>query len=291
MISRTFQHLPGIGQRTERNLWNDGIIAWSGIRDRCPSRFSRNAFLAAIDRSEEALASRDIAYFGRSFPAREAWRIYYENSTRASFIDIETTGSARGVDSITCIAVATNDRLQMFVKGRNLADFPDAIGNTPMIVTFNGTSFDLPFLKDTFGPHLFARHAHFDVCHALRRIGFSGGLKKIEVDAAIPRAPMLDGIDGMAAVWLWQRHLAGDSRAVAALERYCSEDVLGLPALAAIAANGLLQQTPFHDEIKPLPVPRRIEAGMPCAPEILEEFRHLKYRTGADDTFSQFESL
>jgi uncharacterized protein YprB with RNaseH-like and TPR domain len=138
-------------------------------------------------------------------------------------------------------------------------------------VTFNGSAFDLPFLRDAFGPEPFERAAHFDVCVALRRLGCRGGLKRLESELGVPRDEGLIGVDGRLAVDFWHRHRMGDARAMPTLERYCAEDVLGLPALAAIAANGLLATTPFAASLPALAVPRRIESALPFSRDLVSE--------------------
>lgn len=231
-----------------------------------------DAFNAAIDDSERAYAAGDIAYFGRVIPSRESWRVYHEYHEYAGYLDIETTGEERDSNSITCIALATKrDGVKTFVKGRNLADFEGALRDVPLLVTFNGAAFDLLFLAKTFGSELIESRAHFDTCTALRRLGHGGGLKKIEKDLGVPRERGLDGLNGASAIWLWYLHEIGDPRALPTLERYCSEDVLGLPALAAMACNELVKDTPFAKCVEPLFVPRRVESYLPYSRELVLE--------------------
>lgn len=271
MLRQSFQHLPGIRHRTERNLWNCGFRDWGALANYHPTRVTKVQFDAAVDASERAFESRDIVYFGRTMPPREAWRVYREYYEFAGFVDIETTGASRGADSITCIALATRRGVRTFVKNRNLEEFADALRDIPLIVTFNGASFDLPFLASAFGGELITNRAHFDICPALRRAGHGGGLKKIEKSLGVPRDEGLDGLTGAAAVWLWSLYQMGDPRALPTLERYCSEDVLGLPALAAMACNELIKETPFVNDLEPLPVPRRIESYLPFSRDLVAE--------------------
>lgn len=271
MIRHTFQHLPGIRERSERRLWEQGIVQWSQARGCRASRADGREFDAALETSEEAWSRRDAAWFGRLLPAREGWRLYRDFGEHAAYLDIETTGSSRGLDAITCIAVAARRGVRTFVRDRNLEEFPEAIRDASLLVTFNGSSFDLPFLRAAFGDLPFETLAHFDVCVALRRLGHRGGLKRIEKELDLPRDEGLDGVDGSLAVALWARHRAGDARALPTLERYCAEDVLGLPALAAKAANAHLERTPFSRILAPLPVPGRIESYLPFSRGLVAE--------------------
>lgn len=271
MLQHSFQHLPGIRHRTEQNLWNNGYKYWKSLRGYHPPRTTQIQFDKAIDASERAFERGDICYFGGVMPPREMWRVYHEYHESAGYLDIETTGATRDADSITCIALATRRGVRTFVKDRNLEEFADAIRDIPLLVTFNGASFDLHFLAAAFGEELIRSRAHFDICPALRRLGHGGGLKKIEKLLDVPRDEGLDGLTGAAAVWLWSMYQMGDARALPTLERYCSEDVLGLPALAAMACNELLKTTPFADSVAPLPVPRRTECYLPYSRELIRE--------------------
>lgn len=271
MLARSFLHLPGIGERTERKLWERGVASWAELRRQPAGRVPAWALEAALDETERAWSARDAGWFGAALPQRQAWRVYREFRDDAAYVDIETTGSSRGSDSVTCIAVADRRGVRTFVRGRNLEAFPTDIRDYAMVVTFNGAAFDLPFLRDAFPGLTFERQAHFDLCPALRKLGHRGGLKRIEKELGVPRDEGLDGVDGWIAVDLWARHLGGDPRALPTLERYCAEDVLGLPALAALAANSSLGATPFAAELEPLPVPRRIEAYLPFSRAIVAD--------------------
>lgn len=273
MIQRSFLHFPGIGDRTERRLWERGVTSWDALRAAPPARATTWALDAAIDASERAWSERDVAWFGRAFPPREAWRVYHQFAEEAAYLDIETTGSSRSANNVTCVALADRRGVRMFVRDRNLDRLPDALAEHRMLVTFNGAAFDLPFLCDAFPGLSFERHAHFDLCPALRKLGHRGGLKAIEKTLGVPRDEGLDGVDGWIAVALWRRHVQGDPRALATLERYCAEDVLGLPALAAMAVNARLAQTPFGDDLPALPVPRRIESYMPFSRDVVAELK------------------
>jgi len=278
VLVHTFQHLPGIRDRLERKLWARGFVTWHDLAEFTPSRADVREFRKMLDASDVAMEKGDAAFFGRRLPSREAWRVYREFSRHAVFVDIETTGSSRSSDAVTCIAVADHRGVRTFVRDRNLAEFPEAIRDASMIVTFNGAAFDLPFLATAFPAVRFEEYAHFDVCVGLRRLRVRGGLKRIEQDLGLPRDEGLAGVDGWLAVDLWHRHRGGDPRALPTLERYCAEDVLGLPALAAITANRMLELTPFSSTLEPLPVPKRIESFRPYSRELVREIVDLRSR-------------
>jgi hypothetical protein len=63
------------------------------------------------------------------------------------------------------------------------------------------------------------------------RLGYRGGLKKIERGCGIAREKDIAGIDGLEAVRLWQEHLAGSGSALDRLVRYNSADIVNLKPL------------------------------------------------------------
>jgi uncharacterized protein YprB with RNaseH-like and TPR domain len=65
----------------------------------------------------------------------------------------------------------------------------------------------------------------------MARLGFKGGLKKIEPRFGIHRPEEVDGMDGYMAVLLWQRYQRGDKGALDLLLSYNREDVVNLEVL------------------------------------------------------------
>lgn len=276
MLRHTFQHLPGIRERGERRLWLAGALRWADLTEFLPSRTDPGRFRTALAESEAAWTRGDAAWFGKRLPSRESWRIHRDYHEDAGYLDIETTGPSQSADSTTCVAVAYRGAVRTFVKGRDLDELPHFLHRCKLLVTFNGQTFDLPFLRREFGEEAFEGLAHFDVCIALRRLGRRGGLKRLERELGVPRDGAFDGIDGSHAVDLWARHLTGDRRALSTLERYCAEDVLGLPALAHLASNALLAETPFAECLTPLKVPARIPCDLPYSSDLAEELREAR---------------
>jgi uncharacterized protein YprB with RNaseH-like and TPR domain len=125
------------------------------------------------------------------------------------------------------------------VKGENLEEFPQFIAQFPVIVTFFGKGFDIPFLSHEFKmkfPQL-----HLDVCFLLRKLGIRGGLKKIEHHFGLSRGE-LEGVDGYIGVLLWMNYLqTHDPGYLETLIAYNVEDVLNLEFLLYQAINGLLK--------------------------------------------------
>lgn len=76
----------------------------------------------------------------------------------------------------------------------------------PQIVTFNGKTFDEPWIIKRFGVHHHSNH--IDLMHVARKHGLTGGLKDLGKACGFPRPPELDKVDGDIAIKLWKRFRA-----------------------------------------------------------------------------------
>jgi uncharacterized protein YprB with RNaseH-like and TPR domain len=243
MLTRTFVHLPGIGYTTEARWWREGIADWSAFLAHVerPEAARLASHAPRIDESRERLAAGDHRYFAETLARRDHWRAVPEFAGRVAFLDIETTGGTEGED-ITVIGLADGQTMRAFVKGRDLEEFPGALAPYGMLVTFFGTGFDVPMLKRRF-PKLPFDQLHVDLCHALKRLGYRGGLKKVEEELGLVRAPETRGLSGWDAVRLWREHRFGSREALDLLLAYNREDVLNLRELLAIAYSRLREST------------------------------------------------
>jgi uncharacterized protein YprB with RNaseH-like and TPR domain len=239
MLHHTFIHADGVGPTTERKLWRSGVHTWDVFMDLCRKdkiplpRLRRLAPL--IQDSQLALGRQDVKFFSRRLPSAEQWRVYRDFASKAAFVDIETTGLSADYDEITVIGLYHGEEFSAFVRGRNLDDFPGVAARYPLLVSFNGATFDLPFLRRKFPG--FEPDAHLDLRHPLRRLGYTGGLKQIEARVGIKRPAHLREVDGFEAVRLWHDYRRGNRKALDRLIEYCREDVLNLKPLAARVAD------------------------------------------------------
>ena len=112
-----------------------------------------------------------------------------------------------------------------------------------MIVTYNGKSFDLPFIESYFGISL--GQAHIDLRYILASLGFSGGLKGCEKQLLIDRGNLED-VDGYFAVMLWYDYKQNkNQKALETLLAYNIQDTVNLETLMVHAHNMKLKGTPF----------------------------------------------
>lgn len=246
MLDQTFIHIPGIGRRTERVLWQAGVESW----DDFANFFTRPTAIAAglrrrletyIPQSVDAVRRRDAGFFSRLSRLGEAWRLFPEFADQCVFLDIETTGLSPVFDTVTMVGLYDGHRYEAFIDGQNLQDLPAHLKKYSVVVTFNGSGFDLRFLKLAF-ENLELPPIHIDLRWVTRRLGYRGGLKSIEKEFGVCRDKSVEDLDGHDATVLWSRHLRGDRQALRQLIAYNSEDVVHLKAIMEIAYDRLAKQ-------------------------------------------------
>jgi uncharacterized protein len=241
MLDRTFMHAQGVGAATERRLWAQGADSWSTfLAD--PARFrmpkSRMALMMeTVGRSPGALARGDFLFFAERLKQREHWRALHAFPGRVAYLDIETCGGT-DFDCVTVIGVSDGKKMQHFIRGENLLDFPDAVEDAAVLVTYFGNGFDLPVLRNAF-PRARLNQLHIDLCPTLRRLGLTGGLKLVERDVGILRSLETRGLGGWDAGPLWRQWYWGSREALDLLLAYNRDDVVNLVPLARLAYDEL----------------------------------------------------
>jgi uncharacterized protein YprB with RNaseH-like and TPR domain len=152
-----------------------------------------------------------------------------------AYLDIETTGLAPPYAEITVIGVylveGDNDRfVQLVGKDCSVVNLLSALEGVETIYTYNGSRFDLPFIRDYMGVNLIDMFSHHDLMYDCWQCNLYGGFKKVEMQLGINRESK--GMDGYDAVLLWQRYLRyNDKKALKKLLHYNKEDVVNLKTL------------------------------------------------------------
>jgi uncharacterized protein len=247
MLRRTFLHLSGVGPVTEAELWRAGVRDWVDLLERREELGLRSSTFARLESelrsSERALAERDAPWFGHRLPEREHWRLYPEFADRTAFLDIETTGLSPYEGIVTVVAVHGGGSTRSFVMGEDLEELPAYLGRFPILVTFNGSRFDVPFLQVSF-PDILVPPVHIDLRFLLYRIGLAGGLKRIEEVLGLGDRTGVEGVHGLDAVRLWQEYRRGSRPALDRLVKYNRADTVNLEPLLAYAVRELEGRLP-----------------------------------------------
>ena len=151
-----------------------------------------------------------------------------------AYLDIETTGLSSLGDDITVVGIylvnGADSRLVQLVGNEVTVDnLLEALEGVDTIYTYNGSRFDLPFIRASLGLDLTDSYYHHDLMYDCWRNNLYGGFKSVERQLSIHR--QLQGIGGLEAIWLWWKYQNGDRKALATLLKYNEEDVVNLKAL------------------------------------------------------------
>ena len=241
LITNTYQHISGIGPKKEALLWEEGLTDWQSalknINYYAMPNSIREALKDELPKSIYNLNSKNYDYFLKKFPNQILYRLYPMFMDKTVFLDIETTGMKPAKSYVTVIGCYDGKDMQVFVHGKNERDFLDYIKNYSIVVTFNGSCFDIPFLERYFNTKI--KCAQIDLRFVLKDLGYTGGLKKIEKDVGIDRGDDMLGVNGYTAVLLlWNYYLdTKDETAIDSLIHYNLLDTIDLEYLLCLAYN------------------------------------------------------
>lgn len=273
MLHHTFVHLPGVGIKTERTLWQKGVRSWDIFVDeygKSASPFGPKRYEALsehIGLCRERLEAHDSDFFAATMPPRLLWRLFSDFRAFAAYVDIETTGLGGPGDHITTAAIYDGSKVFHYIYGQNLDCLARDLMKYKLLVTYNGACFDLPFIRNYFGVTL--GQAHIDLRYLLAGLGYRGGLKGCEKSLGLDRGE-LDGVDGYFAVLLWNEYRAkGCEKALETLLAYNMADAVNLENLMVQAFNMEVENTPFSD--RRLPIPRSPSVDFQPDPTLIAE--------------------
>lgn len=235
LLRRSFLHLPRISAAKEARLWAQGISDWTELIRHTSVQLDlynrgTSALQSAVEASEEAFAKRDIEFFMRRLPKREYYRIAASFPECCAFLDIETTGLSSYYDQVTLVGWSLGSTYTVLIDPSQIAQLQHELHEHPIVVTFNGSLFDLPFLTKHFRAD-WSRLCHVDLRYLAKRVGLTGGQKKIEQEIGLTRDGTLGAISGAEAVSLWFDYKEGDLNALRDLVRYNHADIEGMKFL------------------------------------------------------------
>ncbi len=159
----------------------------------------------------------------------------YSRMKRRAYIDIETTGLSRYYADLTVVGIGLEkgrrvEVIQLIQGGLSEGRLLTALDGVDELYSYNGSRFDLPFIRAKLGLDLRKFFKHTDLMYDCWRSNLKGGLKAVERQLCINRR--LKDVDGYVAVQLWYEYVDNHSRkALGTLLDYNREDVVNLRVL------------------------------------------------------------
>lgn len=253
MIKKSFIFLEGIRERTEQKLWSQGINNWNDFiksNDIKGVGSKRRIFYdQKIRAASEALRNEQSSFFTGM---KDSWRLYDYFKDKVVFLDIEISNR---YGDITIMGLFDGIDTKVMVKGINLDKelLKKELSNYKLIISFNGSSFDLPKI-DKYFDDIIPEVPHIDLRHVCAKVGLTGGLKEIEKELGLDRPHIIDTMYGGDPTLLWKRWLAtGDCDYINLLVRYNEEDIINLKPIAEHAIKKLWKKIRYQQNESPQP--------------------------------------
>ena len=270
MLENCFLHLPSIGLKSEKKLWQSGIKTLDDFIRNPPIFIQPQNRKKIIDYINKDLKIDEPHHYYDNLPSSEQWRIFKRFQKETAYIDIETTGLDVFRSKITTIVLYDGKNIKHYVNGKNLDEFKKDLFDYKIIVTYNGKTFDVPVIENFFKIKL--NHCHLDLRYILKSIGYSGGLKSCENQLGIHRQDGLGDINGSGAVQIWQYYRRQkNEKALETLLAYNAEDVLNLEYLMVLAYNEKIKSLPI--ELENLGIPPKKKNPFQIDPAIVKKFQ------------------
>jgi len=250
VIQNSFIFLERVKRGIEENLWKQGIDSWDSFLNskkiKGLSLTRKIYYNRKILEARKQLYNFNSTYFKNILPQSEYYRLYDFFKEDAVFLDIETTGLDSNNNDITVIGLFDGINTKTMIKGINL-DYKvlkEEFKKYKLIVTFNGSSFDIPFINKIY-PNLLPNIPNFDVKSITGRLNLKGGLKEIEKKLGIKRNKIIEKFYGGDALKLWKMYRAtGDEYYLKLLVEYNEEDIINLKTIAEYCVEKLKKQFP-----------------------------------------------
>ncbi len=249
MIKSTFLFLPKIKQGKEISLWKQGIKDWDDFLSKRKIKGISQRLKKAYDRmileAKKALHENNSEYFTDKLPTTETWRLYEHFREEAVFLDIEASSATSTNSYLTVIGLFDGLSTKTMVRDINLDmdAMKEELKKYKLLITFNGSSFDLPYLNKKH-PGLLPNIPHIDLRHVCNKVGLKGGLKDIEKQLGIRRENIIiERLYGGDPFKLWRMFKgSGDDYYLKLLVEYNEEDVINLKRIAEHSIGVLKKQ-------------------------------------------------
>ena len=233
-LENSFVLIPGFGEKTEKKLWQNDITHWDHVQETdFLTQNKRDKALNFLEKARRNLEVNNSMFFNSKLGSKRTWRMYRNFEQNACFFDIETTGLDAKKNKVTTVSFYRNGEDITLIQGKDLTkeNLEKELFKSDILVSFNGKRFDQPFLEQNYDMNI--KTPHIDLMYPLKRLGYTGGLKKIEKDLEVDRE--LEDIDGREAVRLWKEYERnGNQNALDKLVRYNQYDSRNLKQLLDI---------------------------------------------------------
>jgi len=229
-------------------MWQEGILTWDDLENKNRQLVLFDWVNGLLKESRTALQQGNVDFFASLLPRSEHYRIALSFPAETMFMDIETTGLSRYYDKVTLVGWSIDGYYDVLFRGDNPDRLRAALSSAKAIVTFNGSLFDLPFLRQEF-PNLPIPTCHIDLRFAARRVGLQGGQKAVEDQLNLPRPSEISEVRGEAAALLWYKYRWGDTDALRRLVLYNHADIEGMQFILDWVVARMMQ-------LKDIPHPR-----------------------------------
>ncbi len=207
------------------------------------SPYRKTLYNTKLEEAQAQWHKRNSRYFAKHLKARDHWRLYPHYRANTAFLDIETNGLPSPHGEVTVVGIYGRGQMTTLIQGETLSEsrLQVELASYDLLVTFFGSGFDLPFLRNTY-PQLLLDHPHLDLCFAARRLGLTGGLKAIEQELGCYRATSLEGLTGWDAVRLWEEWQDGNHGSRELLMAYNEADCKNMELLADLICERMVRE-------------------------------------------------
>ena len=250
-IKSTFIHLNKVGIKTEKELWNKKILTWDDYQAQIENTnlfFEKTS--SVLTESFQALDNSDIDFFSKTLPSKEYFRLALSFPKDVIFLDIETTGLSQYYDHITMIGWSLDGKYDYYVQGIHKEEkFRNALKKAKIIVTFNGSVFDIPFMKNYF-KDINVPQCHIDLRFLAKSVDLAGGQKSIEDQIGFKRSKALKDTNGYMATVLWDEYKWGKKSSLEKLIAYNHSDVEGMKAILDFCIKKLYTKNGYRKYFK-----------------------------------------
>jgi len=225
VLKHSFLFLEKISSRKERSIWQQGINDWQDFlkagKIKGIAKEKKYYYDRKIKETQQALLEENSPYFVDKLPKKEMWRLYEYFKDDCCFLDVETDSYGK----IIVVGISNYFSTNTFVQGMNLERkmLERELQKYKVLITFNGSSFDLPKLRKQFS--LIIDIPHIDLKPLCVKLELKGGLKEVEKILNLKRPQHLQG----SPVDLWKAfHASGDREYLELLIEYNREDIENL---------------------------------------------------------------